>query len=305
MKFSVWPNPGRPTAEVLDLARLADEDRWHGLWFADHYMPNTGSEEVQSGDVHECWGVLPAVAAVTEHIRIGPLVSPTSVHHPALLANRAATIDHVSNGRMVLGLGAGWQINEHRAYGIELEAPGRRVSRFEEAIQIVRSLLSEQRTTFHGEFYDVTDAPCEPKPVQSPLPILVGTASPRMQRITARFADEWNAWGTPAVAGRGIDGLKAACDDVGRDPATVHTSAQALVFLNDDPGFAEKVAAGPMGDRSIVGSPDQLVEQLQRYAELGFDEFIVPDFTLGDDAVQRHDRYREFRATIAVHLDAD
>src|SRR4051794_41324949 len=112
-------------------------------------MPDTGDTTPKRGDVYECWALLPALAAVTERVRIGTLVSPTSVHHPALLANRAATIDHLSAGRLVLGIGAGWQINEHAAYGFDLE---RRVSRFDEAIQILRSLLTQERTTFAGEF---------------------------------------------------------------------------------------------------------------------------------------------------------
>jgi probable F420-dependent oxidoreductase len=302
MKFSVWPNPGRPTKEVLDLARRADRDGWHGMWFADHYMPNTGSEAFEPGDTHECWAMLPAIAAVTERIRVGPLVSPTSVHHPAVLANRASTIDHLSNGRMVLGIGAGWQINEHRAYGIELEDPGRRVSRFEEAIQVIRSLLHEDRTDFHGTFYEITDAPADPKPVQSPLPILVGTASPRMLRITARFADEWNTWGAPELAGAGLDKLRVGCEQVGRDPATMRTSAQALVFMSDSAEFAETIRSGDMGARSIVGSTGQLVDELNRYAELGFDEFIVPDFTLGKTAEERAERYQQFHTEIAPHV---
>ncbi len=302
VKFSVWPNPSRPVGDVLDLARLADADGWHGIWFADHYMPNSGTREVLPGDIHECWGVLPAIATVTERVRLGPLVSPTSVHHPALLANRAITIDHLSAGRMVLGLGAGWQINEHHAYGIDLEEPGPRVSRFEEAIQIVRSLLDEERTTFHGTYYEISDAPCEPKPVQSPLPILVGTAGPRMLRITARFAQEWNAWGTPELAGEGRTALLAACDDVGRDPATFWTSCQALVALTDDDEVAESARSGPMGRRTIAGSADQLVDLLGRYAEMGFDEFIVPDFTMDDDAGRRHDHLRELKATVLDQL---
>ena len=302
MKFSVWPNPERPTSEILDLARLADAEGWYGMWFADHYMPNTGSEAIQQGDVHECWGVLPAIAAVTERIRLGPLVSPTSVHHPAVLANRAATIDHVSNGRMVLGIGAGWQINEHEAYGIELQEPGPRVTRFDEAIQIIRSLLSEERTDFHGQFYDVTDAPADPKPVQSPLPILVGTGSPRMLRITARHADEWNTWGGPEMAGGALEKLLTACEQVGRDPATMWKSAQALVFVSDNAEFAANIAGSDMGPRSIVGSTDELVDQLGRYAELGFDEFIVPDFTLGGTADERFANYRLIRSDVIPQL---
>jgi alkanesulfonate monooxygenase SsuD/methylene tetrahydromethanopterin reductase-like flavin-dependent oxidoreductase (luciferase family) len=238
------------------------------------------------------------MAAVTERVRIGSLVAPTSVHHPAVLANRAATIDHISNGRMVLGIGAGWQINEHHAYGIELEAPRERVGRFDEAIQIMRSLLNENRTDFSGEFYEITDAPSDPKPVQSPLPILVGTASPRMLRITARHADEWNTWGAPELAAEGLEKLRVACEQVHRDPASMWKSVQALVFITDDADFAESVREGDMGSRSLVGSIDQLVDEFGRYADLGFDEFIVPDFTLGKTAEERADRLSELRSAI-------
>ena len=302
MHFSVWPNPERSTEEILDLARFADDTGWYGYWFADHYMPNTDSEDIQPGDVHEVWAVLPAVAAVTERVRIGPLVSPTSIHHPALLANRAASIDHVSNGRMVLGLGAGWQINEHKAYGIELEAPKQRVDRFEEAIQITRSLLDNERTSFSGTHYEITDAPSDPKPVQPTLPILVGTGGPRMCRITARHAQEWNTWGNPAMAADRRKVFEAACAAVDVDPSTKHTSVQALVFHTDD---AERIAAiegGPMAERSIAGSSDRLVEQIGQYRELGFDEVIVPDFTLGSTPEKRRAGYERFAAEVIPQL---
>ena len=302
MKFSIWPNPSRPPAEVLDLGRLADAEGWYGFWYADHYMPNTGDERVASGDVHECWSMLAALAATTERVRIGPLVSPTSVHHPALLANRAATIDQLSGGRLVLGIGAGWQINEHGAYGIELEPPRARVDRFEEAIQIVRSLLAEERTSFDGEVYRFVDAPCEPKPVQSPLPILVGTASPRMLRITARYAQEWNAWGTPDVAIANVAKLEAACESVGTDPASIRRSVQALVFVTDDRELIDKVTAGDMRDRTIAGPSEHLVEQLGRYVQAGFDEFILPDFTLGRTFEERTEAMHRFQAEVAAQL---
>ena len=272
MKFSLWPDNDRPPAELLDEVRYAEATGWHGVWLADHSMPNTGDATPARGDAYECWGLLPAMAAVTERVRIGTLVSPTSVHHPALLAKRAATIDRLSDGRMVLGLGAGWQINEHHAYGIELEPPGRRVSRFEEAITIVRSMLGQDSTTFDGEFYHFTDAPCDPKPVQSPLPILVGTRSPRMLGITARQADEWNTWGTPEQASVHRTALLAACDKAGRDPATMRTSANAFIDLGG--------AAVPGGRAMLSGSPAAVVDQLGQYAELGFDEFILPDWNL-------------------------
>ena len=299
MKFSVWPSPSRPTDEVLELARSADSLGYFGLWFADHYMPNTGGEEIEPGDVHEVWSVLPAVAAVTERIRVGPLVSPTSVHHPAVLANRAATLDHISHGRMVLGLGAGWQINEHKAYGIELEPPKQRVDRFEEAIQVIRSLLDEDRTTFEGDYYTITDAPSDPSPVQERLPIVVGTSGPRMCRITARHAQEWNSWGSPNVAAEKLAVFDAACEQVGVDPASKHKSVQPLFVLTDDQAEIDEALAAPMGANTIAGSDGHVIDALGRYAELGFDEVIVPDSTLGRTATERAEAYERFMADLA------
>ncbi len=292
----------RPTDETLNLGRLADELGYFGFWFADHYMANTNSEEIIPGDIHEVWSVLPAVAAVTETVRVGPLVSPTSVHHPAVLANRAATLDHVAHGRFVLGLGAGWQINEHKAYGIELEEPKQRVDRFEEAIQVIRSLLDEDRTTFNGQYYTITDAPSEPAPIQSPLPIVVGTGRPRMCRITARYAQEWNSWGTPETVKPKLDTFLAACDKVDVDQASKHKSVQALLVVTDDQTKIDSALAGPMGDNTIAGSQQVLVDTLGRYAEMGFDEVIIPDATLGDMPEARADAYRWFMEDIAPQL---
>jgi probable F420-dependent oxidoreductase len=294
VKFSLWPRNDRAPADLLDAARAAEEAGWHGIWLADHYMPDTGDATPARGDVYECWALLPALAAVTRRVRIGTLVSPTSVHHPALLAKRTASIDRLSGGRMVLGLGAGWQVNEHHAYGIELEPPGKRVSRFDEAIQIVRSLLSAESTTFHGACYDITEAPCDPKPVQSPLPLLVGTRSPRMLRITARHADEWNTWGTPDQAAEHRAALLRACDETGRDPATLWTSVNCLISLDG--------SAPPPGRAGIFGSAGQLADQLGRYAELGFDEFIVPDWNLGDDPSERAARVARIKDEVLDQL---
>lgn len=294
MKFSLWPNAGSPATEILTAAQEADAAGWHGVWVADHYMPNTGDTSFAPGDYHEAWALLPAIAATTKRVRVGTLVSPTSVHHPAVLANRAATIDHLSHGRMVLGLGAGWQINEHTAYGIELEPPGARVSRFEESIRIVRSLLDEERTTFHGEFYDITDAPCDPKPVQERLPILVGTGSPRMLRITARHADEWNTWGDPEEARAKRARLVEACERVGRDPATMWCSMNALVDLDGE---------APSSGRAVIsGSAQQLVDTMGAYAEAGFDEFNLPDGNLGETLAERSDKVARFKAEVVDRL---
>jgi probable F420-dependent oxidoreductase len=290
VKFSLWPRASHAPADLLAEVRAADEAGWYGVWLADHYMPNTGDATPARGDVHEVWALLPAMAAVTSRVRVGTLVSPTSVHHPALLAKRAASIDQLSGGRMVLGIGAGWQINEHHAYGIELEPPGPRVTRFDEAIQIVRSMLAQETTTFHGTCYDITDAPCDPKPVQSPLPILVGTRSPRMLRITARYANEWNTWGNPEQAAGYRQLLQETLTAVGRDPAEIWTSVNALVGLD---------ASTPLsGPGAISGSAQQLIDQFGQYAEAGFDEFILPDGNLGADAAERADNLARLKAEV-------
>jgi probable F420-dependent oxidoreductase len=295
VKFSLWPRIDRTPADLLEEARTAEASGWHGVWLADHYMPDTGDATPARGDAYECWSLLPALAAVTERVRIGTLVSPTSVHHPALLAKRAVTIDRLSGGRMVLGLGAGWQINEHHAYGIALEPPGRRVSRFEEAIGIVRSMLTEDATTFHGEFYDITDAPCDPKPVQSPLPLLVGTRGPRMQRIAARHASEWNAWGVSDLADR-RKGLLEACERTGRDPATMRTSVNALVDLG---------GRHPTPGRAVLsGTAQQVIDQLGQYADLGFDEFVLPDWNLGGSYAECADNLARIKAEVLDQLPA-
>ncbi|MFT4264676.1 MAG: LLM class flavin-dependent oxidoreductase [Nocardioides sp.] len=285
MRFSVWPQGTLAPADILAEARWADRNGWRGIWLADHYMPNTGGADVASGPVQEVWAMLPAVAALTETLRVGTMVSPTSIHHPAILANRVSTIDNLSGGRITLGLGAGWQVNEHAAFGIPLEAPRERVDRFEDAIRIIRSMLAEDRTTYHGRVYDIRDAPCEPKPVQSPLPILVGSTSPRMLRITARYADQWNTWGDATEARRNRQALLDTADRVGRDPEEIWTTANVLLDLGDT-GYDAGV--GNQGPRPVVrGDAAEVVDALGAYVEAGFDELILPSWWFGDTTDQR------------------
>ena len=302
MKFSIWANSERSWNEVRNLATAVENQGWHGFWYADHYMPNTPDGEPIGGDMHECFSVLSALAATTSRLRLGSLVTPTTMNHPALIANRAATIDRISNGRFVLGMGAGWQINEHNAFGIELFDAKARVDRFAEAIEITSRMLSEERVTFAGQHFTITNAPCEPKPVQSPLPILVGTGGPRMLRLTARFAQEWNTWGPPAGAGAVLQKLNVACEKEGRDPATVHKSVQALFFVAPDAAAADALRGKVPAERSIVGTTSQIVDAIGEYKSQGFDEVIVPDFTLGATAEQRLDTYNTIWNEVASHF---
>jgi alkanesulfonate monooxygenase SsuD/methylene tetrahydromethanopterin reductase-like flavin-dependent oxidoreductase (luciferase family) len=294
MKFSVWPSYNRSWDETIALARFAEANGFDGFWYADHLMPYTEDGTPDQGDAHECWTIIAAVGALVPRLRLVSMVSPVSIHHPVLLTKRAISVDHVSGGRAVLGLGAGWQENEHSSYGFPLLDPGPRVSRFEEAIQIVRGLRDEPSTTLHGSHYSITDAPCSPKPLGA-LPLLVGTGSPRMLRLTARWADEWNTWGGPDEVAVRLQRFQDACDAVGRDPDTMRRSVQALVFMGDpDP---EAPAA-----RTLSGSPQQLVDQLNRYVEMGVHEFAILDDPLGETPEQRMDNLARFHAEVMPHV---
>lgn len=291
MRFSVWPSFQRPWSELVALARTLEAGPWFGLWYADHLMPNTEDGSTIDGDAFECWTALAGLAAVTTRLRLGSLVSPVTFHHPVVLAKRATTVDHISGGRAVLGLGAGWQVNEHAAIGVELPQPAERVRRFEEAIEIVTRVRTERRVTTTGTHFTATDLPFDPKPVQHRLPVMVGTAGRRMLGITARWADEWNTWGDPATVAAATDQFRAACEREHRDPAHLHRSAQALVFLTPDAAVADKLRGRVPPGRSLVGTTEQLVDLLGSYVEQGLDEFIVPDFTLGATAEERADAY--------------
>jgi alkanesulfonate monooxygenase SsuD/methylene tetrahydromethanopterin reductase-like flavin-dependent oxidoreductase (luciferase family) len=300
MRFSVWPSFQRPWAEVLDLSRHVESEGWHGLWFADHYMADTPDGSPSDDPALECWTTLAALAAAVPRLQLGSLVSPSSVHHPALLAKQATTVDEVADGRVVLGVGAGWQVNEHRAYGFELAPPKERVDRFAELIQILRSLLHDDRTTFHGRWFTVEDAPCRPKGADGPIPIMVGTPSPRMLRLTARWADVWNGWGTPEAVRAKVAALDAACAAEDRDPATVRRTAQGLFLLTDDPAVAEAVRQRAPADRVVAGSAAELVDQVGEYVAAGIDELIVPDFTLGRTTAERRESYDRFWTEVAT-----
>jgi len=256
VRFSVWPSPQRPWGEVRQVVRHCDESGWDGAWFADHFMPDDPGGAPRDGPVLECWSVLSALAAETRHLRLGSLVSGNLYRHPAVLANAAATIDHISGGRLIVGLGAGWQVNEHAAYGIDLLDVGPRLDRLEEACAVIRSLLDERRTTFSGTSYRIADAPCDPKPVQDHLPILVGgSGEKRTMRIAARYADEWNAWGTAEDYRRRSQVLADHCAAVGRDPGSVARSTQALVYLSTDEAWLAPLRQDASGRPRLVGTP--------------------------------------------------
>jgi len=304
MRFSVWPSYERTWEEVLGLATVAEASGWHGLWYADHLMSNTDDDSPGAGPAHEGWTMLAAVAAAVPRLRLTSMVSPVTIHHPVLLAKRACTVDRISGGRVTLGIGAGWQVNEHASYGFQLPEPKERVDRFDEAIQVIQLLLRDPAASFEGRWFTLQEAPCEPKPVQRPLPVLVGTGSPRMLRITARHADEWNTWGDPAQVRERTSLFERACEAEDRDPSTVRRSVQALVFLTDDDATTAKLRDRAPAGRSLVGRPSELVDLVGEYVAQGVDEMAVPDFTLGDSPAARAESCARFWEEVAAEVVA-
>ncbi|MFQ5697668.1 MAG: TIGR03560 family F420-dependent LLM class oxidoreductase [Myxococcota bacterium] len=279
MRFTFWPSPNHPFDVVLDLARHVEATGWDGMVYADHFMPD-GPQN--GGPWLEAWTTVTALLASVPRIRIGPLVTGNTYRHPAVLAKMAATVDRMSGGRLVLGLGAGWQENEHRAYGIPFPSLRERLERLEEACQVLKSLFTEERASFEGRYYQLADAPLEPKPLQDPLPLLVGGGGEKVTlRIAARFADEWNVWGDVPTLQHKMSVLDRHCREVGRDPAEIKRSAVALLFLSDDRGFIENIRQKIRGRPLIAGDVAEVRATIEAYAEAGVDEIIVPDFTFG------------------------
>ncbi len=242
MRFSIWPSALQPWSEVLATASYAEATGWDGTWIADHFMPNAGGAFPPETPTLEAGTLVAALAASVPRIRIGTLVLGNTYRHPAVVANIAATVDHVSGGRFTLGIGAGWQENEHAAYGIELPPAGARIDRLAEATEVIHGLLRTERTTFRGRYYEITDAVCEPKPVQEPLPILVGGGGDRALGVAARWADAWNTWGQPDRIAERSAALTRACERLGREPDLIARTAQALVFIADEGADADAVA---------------------------------------------------------------
>ena len=280
MRFSFWPGPGQSFEEVSTLATHIESTGWDGLWYADHFMPNAPDT---SAPWPEAWTTLAALASITSKVRLGTLVTGNTYRHPAVLAKMAATVDHISKGRVVLGLGSGWQENEHRQYGLPFYNVRERLERLDEACHVIKSLYANEKTNFEGRFYTLTDASLEPKPVQSPLPLMIGGGGEkRTLRITAQHADEWNVWGDATVLRHKMAVLDGHCRDIGRDPGEIQRSAVALLFMSDDESFVKSMKDAAMP--SIIGTPSEVKDIVADLEAAGVNELIVPDFTLGERA---------------------
>lgn len=271
--MSLCVDPRRSWRETAALAQRVDAGGWHAVYLCDHFMPHDPAGAAADGPVLECWTTLSALAMQTTRTRLGTLVLGNTYRHPAVVANMAAALDQVSGGRVVLGVGAGWQPNEHAAYGLTLPGVRDRIEALDEACRVIRSLLSKRRSTLVGPAYQLTDAPCDPKPVQRWLPLLVGGGGERLTlKVAARHADVWHAWAGPELFRHKNAILDRRCQDVGRDPYEVDRATGGTVSVvprhRRRPGKVE-------GD--VHGTADEVLARLLEFRSLGVDEFIVRD----------------------------
>jgi alkanesulfonate monooxygenase SsuD/methylene tetrahydromethanopterin reductase-like flavin-dependent oxidoreductase (luciferase family) len=255
----------KPLSQVYDEFQMAEDLGFDHAWLVDHLVDTDGPP---NDPIHEAWTLLAALAARTTRLRLGVLVTSNTFRHPAVLLKAAVTVDHISGGRLILGLGTGWHADEHRRYGIGLAAPAERVDRFEEAVELISLLMSQERTTYVGRHYKLDDAPLEPRPLQTPrIPILIAAHRPRMLRLAARHADQWDTFAAmPETATEGVETelaeriryLDEACRAIGRDPAEIRRSTWATA--------------------AALRSEDAYLDFVWRHRRLGFTDFstVIP-----------------------------
>lgn len=263
MRFGIVSGSRKAYPELVRRWQEAESLGFETVWVTDHFI--TGEEPGQDLEpILEAWTVIAGLAMATTTIRFGVMVTGNTYRNPALLAKQAVTVDHISDGRLILGVGAGWWEREHAAYGYDFPSNRELVDRFEEALEIITRLQEDERATVKGRYYWVDDAPFEPKPIQRPhVPLMIGSSGPRMLRLTAKYADEWNTRGPVDQVAPRLQALDAACREIGRDPREIlrsiwpwgdpWTSTDDVRQLIDDyraVGFEEIIFAWP-GDENV------------------------------------------------------
>ncbi len=282
------------------LARLAEEHGLDGLFRSDHYTAIIRPD----ADAHDAWATLAGLAALTERIRLGTLVSPATFRHPSVLARMAVTVDHISGGRVEVGMGSGWYEREHDAQGFPFLDGRRRFALFEEQVEIVVRSWTEERFDHRGDAYTLVDQQALPRPLQQPHPPLVlgGTVKPRFARLAARYASEVNTLGAPNDELRERKGaLDRACTEEGRDPASLGYSVMTACFVGETPGDVhERIArflavrgdatdpaafAAERADRWLVGTVDQVASRIEELRSLGVTRVFLQHLNADDDAM--------------------
>ena len=280
------------------LARVAEDNRFEGLFRSDHYTAIIRPD----ADAHDAWATLAGLAAVTERIRLGTMVSPSTFRHPSVLARMAVTVDHISDGRVEVGMGSGWYEREHLAHGFPFLDGKQRFALFAEQVEIVVRSWTEARFDHDGPAYQLRDQLALPRPVQQPYPPLVlgGTVKPRFAELAARYATEVNTLGAPNDELRARKAaLERACADTGRDPASLGFSVMTACFLGETAVDAtDRLArfldvsnndadpatiARERGDRWLIGTVDEVIERIEGLRAVGVSRVLLQHLNHDDD----------------------
>lgn len=297
MQFGLQINPyldgptGNPWDSVARVARIADESALDSLWVYDHFLYEGGYPgHPYSEPVMECFTTLGAIAAITQRIRLGQLVLGVPYRNPAMMAKMATTLDLISHGRSILGLGAGWHKREHEAYGWgEFEPVGVRMKRLEEAVQVVLAVWTMRPAQFAGEYYHLDNAQENPSPLQQPHPpIMIGGSGEKVTlRLVAQYAQFCNVSGDPDTVAHLFESLRAHCARLGRPAEEITRSLYATIVIGaDDAAVAAKRAqlAAFIPQGALVGTPEQLIAVFREYARVGcqYVVFRTPDWVVGE-----------------------
>jgi F420-dependent oxidoreductase-like protein len=301
MKFGLFTGMGGTTWDAVQaLWKHIAATGWDAAAVTDHFMSNTPE---RTGDTMECWTTLAALSALVPRLRVGTIVAGNTYRHPAVVAKMATQVDIISGGRLICGLGAAWQENEHRAYGIPFYTVGERLARLDEACHVMKALWTQDKASYKGRYYQLDDAPLSPKPVQRPYPeLMIGGGGEKVTlRITARHADHWNVWGGPErLRAKGAI-LDQHCTAERRDPKTILRSANMALVIDDSRAEVEKIRtalAKRMGmddalatDTMLGGSVSQVRDKLGRLRETGVGMLWIPTMFLPRDPRPTLDRF--------------
>ncbi len=270
-------------SELLDMTRAIEDLGYDSVWLGEHLLYRWPDRAPRGP--WEAWSMLAAIGASTSRVEFGPLVACTAFHNPAVLAKQAATIDEISGGRLILGLGAGWNETEFRAFGVPFD---HRVDRFEEAFTIIRTLLQEGAIDFDGRYYQARDCELIPRgPRSSGPPLMIGSNGPRMLRIAVPHVQAWNTWfadigNTPGGLAPLRATVDAACLDRGTDPATIERTVAVLVRFPNGTGRVQgSYAEAP--PPPLEGSPEQMADRMRAYARegVGHIQLVIDPITRG------------------------
>ncbi len=293
----IEPQFGFSYGDVLAVAREAERVGLRALWLSDHLFLNKDSTAT---NCLEAWSALAALAVDTKTIRLGTMVTSQSYRNPALLAKIAAGVDHMSNGRLEFGVGAGWKEIEYRAYGYDFPPAGTRVDQLVETLEICTRMWTEDRATFAGKHYRIENALCAPKPVQRPLPIWIGGRKPRILRIGAKWAQAFNwlpegGFPTPEQVRGGMRDIDLACVSVKRDPQTLRRGVFLYALIGEDERRANEIVAEVAAKAkqspdewrtarpgAMVGSPEQVATRLREHIAAGAQDANIM-FPFGHD----------------------